>query len=239
VVNADPASPEAEAFRSLRTGLSFLGPEKDFKTVLFTSANPGEGKTYCSLNCAAALSQLGLRTLIIDADLRRPRLSKALVTDPKAPGLTACLSGRASLLQCCQPTKIENLFVLGAGERVNRPAELLASGDLAALLSEAKLHFDRIVVDSAPVNAVSDTQLVAREIELVCLVIWARKTPRGALIRACDHLGWANHSPDAVILNRVLKASRDYYHFARYASMYARAKGYRHTAKTGENGATL
>jgi polysaccharide biosynthesis transport protein len=239
VVNADPASHEAEAFRSLRTALSFLGPEKDFKTVLFTSANPGEGKTYCSLNCAAALSQLGLRTLIIDADLRRPKLSKALVTDPKAPGLTACLSGRASLQDCCQPTKIENLFVLGAGERVNRPAELLASGDLAALLSEAKLHFDRIVLDSAPVNAVSDTQLVAREIELVCLVIWARKTPRGALLRACDHLGWANHSPDAVILNRVRKGSRDYYHFARYASMYASAKGYRHASKAGENGLTL
>jgi polysaccharide biosynthesis transport protein len=239
VVNADPASHEAEAFRSLRTALSFLGPEKDFKTVLFTSANPGEGKTYTSLNCAAALSQLGLRTLVIDADLRRPKLSKALVTDPKAPGLTDCLSGRASLLDSCQPTKIENLFVLGAGERANRPAELLASGDLAALLSEAKLHFDRIVLDSAPINAVSDTQLVAREIELVCLVIWARKTPRGALIRAWDHLGWANHSPDAVILNRVRKASRDYYHFARYASMYARAKGYRPTAKTGENGATL
>src|SRR5438132_9614331 len=72
VVSANPASHEAEAFRSLRTALSFLGQRKDFKTVLFTSANPGEGKTYCSLNCAAALAQLGLRTLVIDADLRRP-----------------------------------------------------------------------------------------------------------------------------------------------------------------------
>jgi len=155
VVSVDPGSHEAESFRSLRTALSFLGPTKDFKTVMFTSANPSEGKTYCSLNCAAALAQLGLRTLLIDADLRRPNLSKALMADRKAPGLTACLSGHASLMDCCHATETENLFFLGAGGRATEPAELLASGDLPGLLNEAKLHFDRIVLDSAPVNAVS------------------------------------------------------------------------------------
>jgi polysaccharide biosynthesis transport protein len=235
-VSANPGSLEAEAFRSLRTALTFLGPAKDSKTILFTSANPGEGKTYCSLNCAGALAQLGLRTLLIDADLRRPTLSKALLADPKAPGLTDCLSGRASLLDCCQATSTENLFILGAGKHAHRPAELLASADLAGLLNEAKLHFDRIVLDTAPVNAVSDTQLVAREIELVFLVIWARKTPRNALIRACDHLAWASHSPDAVVLNRVSRGSHDYYHFPRYASMYATTKAYRQAEKFGENG---
>jgi polysaccharide biosynthesis transport protein len=239
VVSVDPGSHEAESFRSLRTALSFLGPTKDFKTVMFTSANPSEGKTYCSLNCAAALAQMGLRTLLIDADLRRPNLSKALMTDRKAAGLTACLSGHASLLDCCHPTETENLFFLSAGERASEPAELLASGDLPSLLNEAKLHFDRIVLDSAPVNAVSDTQLVAKEIELVCLVIWARKTPRNALIRACDHLSWATHRPDAVVLNRMVRGSRDYYHFARYASMYATAKAYRRAGKLSENGSAL
>jgi capsular exopolysaccharide synthesis family protein len=235
VVSGNGASLEAEAFRSLRTALSFLGPAKDFKTVLFTSANPAEGKTYCSLNGAAALAQLGLRTLLIDADLRRPKLSKTMLTNPKAPGLTECLTGRASLLDCCQTTNTENLFILGAGERATRPAELLAAGDLAGLLNEAKLHFDRIVLDSAPVNAVSDTQLVAKEIDLVCLVIWARKTPRSALIRACDHLGWATHRPDAVVLNRMIRGKHDYRHSDRYASMYSTAKAYRHARKVGEN----
>jgi succinoglycan biosynthesis transport protein ExoP len=227
VLTADPASHEAEAFRSLRTALSFLGQQKDFKTVLFTSANPGEGKTYCSLNCAAALALQGLRTLLIDADLRRPNLTKALLADSKTPGLSACLTGDTTIMDCCRPTDTENLFFLAAGQRASKPAELLAAGDLAGLLKEAMLHFDRVVIDSAPINAVSDTQLIAKEIESVCLVIRAGKTPRRAVVRACNLLAQATHSPDAVVLNRMVRRSRDNYYFARYASMYVKAESYR------------
>jgi len=227
VLTARPGSHEAEAFRSLRTALSFLGNQKDSKAVLFTSANPGEGKTYCSLNCGAALAQLGLRTLLIDADLRRPNLTKALLAGSRGPGLSACLTGNATFMDCCRPTATENLFILGAGERVSNPAELLASGDLVGLLKEAMLYFDRVVIDSAPVNAVSDTQLIAKEIESVCLVIRAGKTPRRAIVRACGLLERATHNPDAVVLNRVERRSRDDYYFARYASMYVKAQAYR------------
>ena len=226
VVCANPASHEAEAFRSLRTALSFLGQRKDFKTVLFTSANPGEGKTYCSLNCAAALAQLGLRTLLIDADLRRPSLTKALLAHGKSAGLSDCLAGNATIMGCCRPTDTENLFILGAGERASNPAELLGAGDIAGLLREAMLHFDRLVLDSAPINAVSDTQHIAKEIESVCLVVRASKTPRRAVIRACGLLTQATHSPDAVVLNRVVRRHGDYYH-AHYARMYTTAAAYR------------
>jgi polysaccharide biosynthesis transport protein len=227
VLTARPGSHEAEAFRSLRTALSFLGNQKDSKAVLFTSANPGEGKTYCSLNCGAALAQLGLRTLLIDADLRRPNLTKALLAGSRGPGLSDCLTGNATFMDCCRPTATENLFILGAGERVSNPAELLASGDLVGLLKEAMLYFDRVVIDSAPVNAVSDTQLIAKEIESVCLVIRAGKTPQRAIVRACGLLERATHNPDAVVLNRVERRSRDDYYFARYASMYVKAQAYR------------
>jgi Mrp family chromosome partitioning ATPase len=89
------------------------------------------------------------------------------------------------------------------------------------------LYFDRVVLDSAPINAVSDTQLIAKEIESVCLVIRAGKTPRRAIVRACGLLERATHSPDAVVLNRLVRRSRDDYYFARYASMYVKAEAYR------------
>ena len=226
-VIAKPASREAEAFRSLRTALSFLGERKEFKTILFTSAIPGEGKTYCSLNCAAALAQVGLRTLIIDADLRRPNLTKIFLHESHNRGLTNCLHGSASLMDCCVRTQIDNLFILGAGERAPKPTELLAASDLAALLAEARLHFDRVVLDGAPVNPVSDTQLIAKDIDSVCLVVRAGKTHRRAAARACSLLLQATHAPDAVVLNRVKRRTRDDYYSARDAQIYARADAYR------------
>jgi succinoglycan biosynthesis transport protein ExoP len=222
-LNSDPASHEAEAFRSLRTSLSLLGQEKSLKTVLFTSANSGEGKTYCCLNYGVALAQVGLRTLLIDADLRRRHLSSLLLLNPRAPGLSNCLSRRATITDCCRPTGIENLFVLGAGQRASKPAELLASGEFANLLKEALLHFDRVVLDSAPMNPVSDTQLIVKYVESVCLIVRAGKTPRRAIFRACCRLAKANRHPDGIVFNRMARGSRDSYYSSEYGHEYGDA----------------
>jgi capsular exopolysaccharide synthesis family protein len=218
---SDPASQEAEAFRSLRTALSLIGREQSVKIVLFTSANPAEGKTYCCLNYAVALAQLGLRTLLIDADLRRKDLSRLLLLNTKAPALSSCLSRGADIRDCCTPTSIENLFILGAGGRVSKPVELLASGDFASLLKEASLHFDRIVIDSAPINPVSDTQLIAKDIESVCLVVRAGKTPLRAIARACTLLAKASpQTPNGIVFNRIARRSPDNYYFSEYGHAY-------------------
>jgi capsular exopolysaccharide synthesis family protein len=222
-LHSDPASHEAEAFRSLRTSLSLLGREKNLNTVLFTSANPGEGKTYSSLNYAVALAQVGLRTLLIDADLRRRNLSSLMLLNPRAPGLSSCLSRRATITDCCRPTGIENLFILGAGQQALKPAELLASDEFANLLKEALLHFDRIVLDSAPINPVTDTQLIAKCVQSVCLIIRAGKTPRRAIFRACSRLAKANHHPDGIVFNRMAQGSRDSYYSAEYGHEYGHA----------------
>ncbi len=222
-----PASYEAEAFRSLRAALSLQGRDQCLRTVLFTSANPAEGKTYCCLNYAVALAQVGLRTLVIDADLRRKSLSKLLLLNTRAPALTSCLSGRVAITDCCRPTGIDNLFILGAGGRASKPAELLASGDLATLLKEASLHFDRIVIDSAPINPVSDTQLIVKHVQTVCLVVRARKTPRQAILRACSLLAQATGEPDGIVLNRTARRSSDSYYFSEYGHEYIKAGGNR------------
>jgi capsular exopolysaccharide synthesis family protein len=223
VLTSDPASYEAEAFRSLRTAMSFLGPEEDRKTVLFTSANPLEGKSYCSLNYGVALAQAGLRTLLIDADLRRPNLSKLVLARTKARGLSDCLTRSATVGDCCKPTSIQNLFILPAGERASRPAELLASSDFVGVLKEALLHFDRIVLDSAPINAVSDTQLIAKGVQSVCFVVRAGKTPGRAIVRACSLLAQAGSCPDGIVFNRLSRRSRDRYYFSQYAGEYINA----------------
>ncbi len=223
VLISDPGSYEAESFRSLRTALSFLEPEKNRRTILFTSSNPAEGKTYCSFNFAVALAQTGLRTLLIDGDLRRPNLSRLFGAGGKTRGLTACLARRASVVDCSKSTGIENLFILPAGDRVSKPAELLASADFAELLHEATLNFDRVVLDSAPINAVSDTQLIARYIDSICFVVRAGKTARHAIVRAYTLLTQAGSKPDGIVFNRIQRLSRDRYYFSEYAGDYAKA----------------
>jgi polysaccharide biosynthesis transport protein len=221
VLTSNPASYEAEAFRSLRTAISFIGRQTEHKTILFTSANPKEGKSFCSLNYAVALAQAGLRTLLIDADVRRPRLSSLALPDTKAQGLTDCLAGQASAIDCCNPTGIENLFVLPAGRRTSRPSELFASCDFVSLLDELGTHFARIVLDSAPVNAVSDTLLICKHVQSICLVVRARKTPAPAVSRACALLTQAGSTLFGFVFNRMpLRSGRNYY-FSGYAYCYA------------------
>ena len=223
VLISDPGSYEAEAFRSLRTALSFQGAEKESRAILFTSSNPAEGKTYCSFNFSVALAHTGLRTLLIDGDLRRPTLSRLFDVGGKTRGFTSCLARRASVSDCARATGIDNLFILPAGERGSKPAELLASADFPELLREATGKFDRVVLDSAPINAVSDTQLMARYIDSICFVVRAGKTAAPAIVRACSLLTQAGCKPDGIVFNRIPRLSRDRYYFSEYAGDYANA----------------
>ena len=223
VVGEKCRSPGAESFRTLRTSLAMLGRSEQRRTFLFTSALPQEGKTFCALNCAATLAQQGLRTLLIDGDLRRPSVEVYLHGDAKRGatlGVTDILTGQKTLAEVLQTTPLEKLFLLSAGSTAPNPAELLAQGGFNGLIEQALKEFDRVVVDSAPIHAVSDTLLMLPRIQTVCLVVRATKTPRRSVLR-CVHILRSAAAPiSGIVLNRMPRRRSAYYYDPFYDYRY-------------------
>src|SRR5437899_2011892 len=247
VITKSPEGPAAEAFRNLRAALSLLGPENERKISLFTSALPGEGKSFTSANYAVALAQQGYRVLLLDGDLRRPSLHKIFGFAGKSktnsnyaepPGFVDCLVGNAKLESAARPISAEEidvvgdaiamrgkihtatggqLFVLAGGRRAPNPAEILSGSAFARIISDAAKQFDRVVLDSAPVLAVSDTLLIAPYVQTICVIIRARKTPRPAVHRAISLIVGAGTRPAGLVLNR-LPRSRGVGYYYYYAS---------------------
>jgi len=246
VVVETPQSPAAEAFRNLRAALSLLGPEAERKVSLFTSAVPNEGKSFTSANYSLALAQQGYRVLLIDGDLRRPNVDKIFrfpntrnnSGEDSAPGVTDCLVNEADIASAARQIPAgeiqlvdesveltENilaatggqLFVLAGGRRAPNPAEILAGPFFGQLIAEAANLFDRVVVDSAPILAVSDTLLMTPHAQTVCMVVRAGKTPRQAVRRAISLLGKSGVRPAGLVLNRLRRSGGvGYYYY--YAS---------------------
>ena len=150
---------------------------------------------------------------MIDADLRLPSVGKTFGIETKAPGVSDCIQGKVRLGTVVRETRIEGLFVLPAGRRVNNPTELLSEAGVGDLLREAESSFDRVVIDSAPIHAVSDSLLLARHVSLVCLVVRASKTPRRAVLRAIQKLAETNSTPTGFILNYLPRFGTYYYRY--------------------------
>jgi capsular exopolysaccharide synthesis family protein len=202
VVATDPGSATAEGFRSLRAVINLLGKPANHRTLLFTSALPGEGKTYVSCNYALSLAMTGVRTLLIDTDLRRPAVHERLKLENKC-GLVEMLTQDLSLSQVVNDKVAKNFDVLTAGGPCSNPAELLAGDGFRQILLKALASYDRIVVDTGPVNLVSDCLLVAPEVNMVCFVLRAGSTARQAPRHAISLLRRAQKEPTGIILNAI------------------------------------
>ncbi len=221
VVAEDANCPEAEAFRTLRTSLSMPGRADDRRVFLFTSAVPAEGKTFCSMNFGASLAQQGLRTLVIDCDLRRPMVEKSLArSNHRGFGVADYLLGEKPFDAILFPTQIENLSYIPAGMHCPNPAELLAKVGVDGLIDEALQHFDRVIVDSPPIHAVSDTLLILNRVQTVCLVMKARHTARNAIRRAAKVLQEADAPLMGVIMNQMPRSRGGYYYDSYYSYSY-------------------
>lgn len=201
IMLSEPAGYTAESVRTLRTALSLRGDEQ--RTIMFTSALPGEGKTFCAINYAAACAQQGLPTLLIDADLRLRSVARALLCDDSREGVADILRDEADWQSCVQTTQIAGLSVISAGHRVPNPLELLASGWFHIFLRTVRMQFNRVIIDSAPVNAVSDSLLLAKESEAVCLIVRYGRTSPHAALRAVEKLRDAGASLRGYVLNGV------------------------------------
>jgi len=227
VTNEERSGIVAESFRSLRASLTMHRLNENARTFLFTSSMPSEGKTFCSSNFAVTLAQQGFNTLFIDADLRKPGGSIVFYGENRKPGLSELLMRSCTMKNAIMSSHIDGLSILTAGGRAPNPSELLTYENLERVMSEALSKFDRIVVDSAPLLAVSDTLLVAPHIDLCTLVVRAFGTPRKMVARAIKSLEEIKTQPAGLILN-FLPSGRGgyyaYYYSGKYYGSYG-AKG--------------
>jgi len=187
VLLSSPASETAEAFRHLRTVLAPAPGNDVGRTVLFSSARAGEGKSFCALNYATSLAMQGHRTLLIDSDLRCAGLSAEYMghTSQDA-GLGGYLAGRIDAAQACHATPLPNLYLIASGPIRTDAAELLAGTRFPALLEDAYRWFDRVVIDSPSVLSSGDMLSIARYADRCCLVVRNEGIHRRDLKRASD-----------------------------------------------------
>jgi polysaccharide biosynthesis transport protein len=215
-----PHSQQAEAFRHVRTNLSLMNSgQAPSRVFLFTSAIPEEGKTLCAFNTAVAFALEGQKTIVVDADLRMPALH-GIFSDSEAArkhvGLADYLAGDAQADGIIMAGPIENLWVICAGKKTSNPGELLGGENFAALAKTLGERFDKVLVDSAPVNAVSDTLRMTPLMDYVCLVVRAAKTPKKALSRARKLIETARGKIAGFILNQVHLGRDSAYYFYHY-----------------------
>jgi len=216
-----PKSAAAEAYRSLRTNLQFADMDRPLGTLLITSALPREGKTLTAANLGITIAQLGAKTLLIDADLRRPMLHR-LFGRINEPGLADVLIESVDMHSAIQKTEIPNLWLLPSGTILPDPAELLASQKMKELLFLLKGEFHTIVFDTPPVIAVTDAALLSTEVDGVALVVQSGKTEEAAVRQAKELLQRVNARIFGVVLNNVqmerIYGRHGYYY--RYSSYY-------------------
>lgn len=221
ITQADPKSPVAEAYRSLRTGVQFASLEEQSRVILVTSSTPQEGKSTTSTNTAIVFAQSGSKTLLIDCDLRRPIIHSVFGLS-KEPGLVNCLVGSIRPDEAIYSTLIPNLDVLASGSIPPNPSELLGSRRMRDLLDELRETYDTIVIDSPPTASVTDAIILSTLADLTIVVVRAHKTKLEFLQKTRDDLERVFVSPLGVVLND-FDASQSYgsaYKYYRYYKYY-------------------
>jgi capsular exopolysaccharide synthesis family protein len=212
--NGRPA--DLELFRTLRASLSMLDKEER-RSFLFTSSFANEGKTFAACNFAASLAQQGLRTVVLDLDLRKPHVEKFFTGQmDRTPGVTDILQNHKKLTEVAQAQPgMDNLSWVAAGGATSENLELLSPELFRKLLEQALQKYDRVVIDTPPIHPVKDALLMAKEVSAVITLVDGSKTARRAVAKTIQWLRNANAPVAGVVLNRLSRSRNGqgfYYH---------------------------
>ncbi len=230
IVHTDPQSAVAECCRTIRTNLAFMSADKPLRSLLLTSPAPSEGKSTVAASLAISLANGGRRVLLVDTDLRRPRLHRAFSVSSTV-GLSSVLAGQATLEEAIQNTVVDDLFLLPCGPIPPNPAELLHTAKFAALLEELKQRFDLLLFDSPPVNVVTDAAVLGPQLDAAVLVAKGGATSRDALKHAFLRLRGIGTTVLGCIINDLDLSSHSTY------GGYPYYQGYRYADESDPNDA--
>ncbi len=219
IVQVDPRSPRAESFRTLRTNLQFLDADRLERSFVITSSIESEGKSTTAANLAIALADAGARVLLVDADLRRPKVADYMGIEG-AVGLTDTLVGRAELKDVIQPWGKAQLFVLPAGHVPPNPSELLGSLRMEAIIEEFNRAFDVVIFDAPPLLPVTDAAILAKKVGGAIVVVAAGRTHKNQLKGAVSALENVGAPISGLVLTMLPTKGPDAYGYGRYGYGY-------------------
>lgn len=233
IVQSEPNSPRAEAFRSLRTNLQFLDVEGGPRSFVVTSSVPSEGKSTTSANLAIVMAQSGARVLLIDGDLRSPSVADLFGIEGGV-GLTDVLIGRARLSDVTQAWGLRNLSLLPAGAMPPNPSELLGSQAMVNLLRHVEKEYDVVLIDGPPLLPVTDSALLSKQVRGALLIVAAGRTHRGQVHGSVEALQNVGAHVAGVVLTMLPTRGPDAYGYGRYGyGAYGYGYGYGRTAQAG------
>lgn len=207
-----PKSPAAEAYKTLRTNIQFSSYDNEVKTIVVTSATPGEGKTTTAVNLAVTFAQGGSKTILIDCDLRKPMVHKIFNLSNQF-GLSNLLIGDIEFEEAIKKTPVERLSVLTSGTKPPNSSDLLASLKMQSFLSLIKEKYDYIIIDTPPITILTDAQILSKYSDGCIIVVASGRTDKEAAIRSKHLLQNVNARILGVVLNKLNIPKNNYYDY--------------------------